>query len=143
MDEQQLARLCADTLYRRDHASQALGIALLTAAPGRASVTMAVREDMLNGHGSCHGGFIFALADSAFAFACNSYNHNTVAAGARIDYVAPARSGDQLTAVASELAGTGRTGLYDVTVQNQHGTTLALFRGNSHRISGSLIESAT
>ena len=139
MNRQELARRCADVIYQRDNASQALGITILDVAPGSASAMMSVREDMLNGHGICHGGFIFSLADSAFAFACNSYNHNTVASGARIEYLTPARLDDKLTAVATELAASGRAGVYDVTVNNHQGETLALFRGNSRRVSGTLI----
>jgi acyl-CoA thioesterase len=96
---------------------------------------MTVRADMLNGHAICHGGLIFTLADSAFAFACNSYNFNTVAR-VRIDFVAPAREGDVLTAARSERALAGRTGVYDVEVANQRGETVALFRGKSYRIKG-------
>jgi acyl-CoA thioesterase len=94
---------------------------------------------MLNGHQSCHGGFIFALADSAFAFACNSHNHNTVAAGCSIDYIAPGREGDVLCAEAVEQALVGKTGVYDIKVSNQDGRTIALFRGKSHRVAGHVV----
>jgi acyl-CoA thioesterase len=113
---------------------------VLEAAPGRARVAMSVREDMLNGHGLCHGGFVFALADSAFAFACNTYNAVTVAAGAAIDFLAPARLADELTATARELSRSRRTGVYDVTVTNQRGECIALFRGRSHQLDGRLID---
>ena len=101
---------------------------------------MTVREDMLNGHAICHGGFIFTLADSAFAFACNSYNLTTVASGCAIDYMAPAREGDLLTARARERSVSGRTGVYDIDVCNQRGETVALFRGKSYRIKGHVVE---
>jgi acyl-CoA thioesterase len=98
-----------------------------------------VRADMLNGHGSCHGGFLFALADSAFAFACNSYNEATVAAAASIDYLAAARAGDRLTAEARELWRTRRNGIYEITVSNQHNQRIALFRGRSYRVQGAVM----
>ena len=103
---------------------------------------MTVRADMLNGHAICHGGFIFTLADSAFAFACNSYNLTTVASGCTIDFLAPAREGDVLTAVAHERSVSGRTGVYDIEVTNQHGETIALFRGKSYRIKGHVVDRA-
>ena len=135
-----LAERVAAAMYERDTASKALGIRIAAVAPGHAELSMPVRADMLNGHAICHGGFIFTLADSAFAFACNSYNFNTVASGCGIDFVAPAREGDVLTARAHERALTGRTGVYDVEVANQRGETVALFRGKSYRIKGHLIE---
>lgn len=138
-DPNELARACAGEMYGRDAASQGLGIQLTQVEPGRATMTMRVRADMLNGHAICHGGFIFALADSAFAFACNSHNHSTVAAGARIEYLAPAHLNDELTAVAEERFVRGRTGVYDVLVNNQHERKIALFRGNSQRVKGSVI----
>ena len=103
---------------------------------------MTVRADMLNGHAICHGGFIFTLADSAFAYACNSYNLNTVASGCAIDFLAPAREGDVLTAVAQERSASGRTGVYDIEVTNQRGEKIALFRGKSYRIKGHVIDTA-
>ena len=108
--------------------------------PGYAVMTMMVRRDMVNGHAICHGGFIFSLADSAFAFACNSYNLNTVASGCAIDFVAPAREGDVLTAFALERSASGRTGVYDIEVKNQRGEPVAFFRGKSYRIKGHVIE---
>jgi acyl-CoA thioesterase len=107
--------------------------------PGWARVVMRVREDMLNGHGVCHGGMVFALADSAFAFSCNSYNESTVAAAAAIDFLAPAREGDELTAEAAELWRTRRNGIYEITVTNQSGERVALFRGRSYRIDGQVV----
>jgi acyl-CoA thioesterase len=139
-DLQTLAELAGKTMYQRDTASQALGMGLDQIRPGYARMTMAVREDMLNGGRTCHGGYIFMLADSAFGFACNSHNFNTVGAGCTIDYLAPAREGDLLTAEAVEQALTGKTGVYDVSVTNQEGRKVALFRGKSHRVSGMVAE---
>ena len=116
-----------------------MGMRIVKVGPGRAELTMTVRADMLNGHATCHGGFIFTLADSAFAFACNSNNQTTVASGAGIDFIAPAREGDVLTAAAEERSATGRTGVYDITVRNQRGETVALFRGKSHRVKGHVV----
>ncbi|MYN11881.1 hydroxyphenylacetyl-CoA thioesterase PaaI [Pusillimonas sp. TS35] len=138
-DPQALAELAARTMYENDPASQALGAVVDRVGPGRAEMSMTVRRDMLNGHGTCHGGFIFALADSAFAFACNSRNDATVASGATIDFLAPAFEGDVLTAQATESALAGRTGLYDVEVVNQQGRRIALFRGRSYRIRGQVV----
>lgn len=140
---EQLARACADAMFSRDLATQRLGIALLDAGPGSAQVSMPVREDMIQGHGTCHGGFLFALADSAFAFACNSYNDATVAIGCSIDYVAPARLGDELTATASEQSRSGRTGNYDVRIENQHGQLIALFHGKSYKVRGTVLTQET
>jgi acyl-CoA thioesterase len=139
---QALAELVGKTMYERDPASQALGMLLAEIRPGYARMTMPVRRDMLNGHQTCHGGYIFMLADSAFAFACNSHNHNTVGAGCTIDYLAPGREGDLLTAEATEQALSGKTGVYDIKVVNQAGRTVALFRGKSHRIAGMVAEVA-
>jgi acyl-CoA thioesterase len=142
-DPQALAELAGRTMYERDPASQALGMTLDEIRPGYARMSMRVRSDMLNGHGSCHGGYIFMLADSAFAFACNSHNFNTVGAGCSIDYLAPGREGDLLTAQAQEQALLGKTGVYDIIVTNQEGRKIALFRGKSHRVSGMVAEPAT
>ena len=136
---QALADRVAGSMYARDTATQALGIRVVRVAPGSAELAMAVRADMLNGHEICHGGFIFTLADSAFAYACNSYNLNTVASGAAIEFTAPARAGDVLTARAHERQLAGRTGVYDVEVANERGELVALFRGKSYRIKGHLI----
>ena len=140
LNAQALAELAGKTMYERDPTSQALGMLLAEIRPGYARMTMPVREDMLNGHRICHGGFIFMLADSAFAFACNSHNLNTVGAGCTIDYQSPGREGDLLTAVAVEQALSGKTGVYDITVTNQDGRTVALFRGKSHRVAGNVAE---
>jgi acyl-CoA thioesterase len=136
---QSTAERAAAALYEGDRASQALGMRIETVAPGEVRVAMTVRADMLNGHRLCHGGLIFALADSAFAFACNSHGDNTLAAAASIDFLAPAREGDALTASAKELWRAGRSGLYEITITNQRGERIALFRGRSHRIEGRLI----
>ncbi len=138
-DPQALAELAASAMYGNDPASQALGVKLLSVAPGRASMSMTVRADMLNGHKTCHGGFIFALADSTFAFACNSRNLATVASGCSIDYLAPSFEGDVLTACANEYSLAGRTGVYDVEVCNQDGKRIAIFRGRSYRIKGQVV----
>ena len=136
---QSLAERVAAAMFAQDRASQMMGMRIVKIGPGRAELTMTVRADMVNGHAICHGGFIFTLADSAFAFACNSSNQTTVASGAGIDFLAPAREGDVLTAVAEERGASGRTGVYDIAVRNQRGEAIALFRGKSHRIKGSVI----
>lgn len=136
---QALAERVVRAMYERDAASRGLGIEIVEVRPGFVRATMLVRPDMVNGHDIGHGGFIFALADSAFAFSCNSYNTITVAAGATIDFLAPAHKGDRLTATATELWRSKRTGLYEITVTNQQGTTLALFRGRSHQLKGPIV----
>ena len=139
-DPQALAMATAADMYERDHATQALGIEIVEIQPGAARMQMLVRKDMLNGHQTCHGGFIFALADSTFAFACNSYNIPTVAAGCSIEYLAPGFEGDLLQAEASEQARSGKTGVYDIIVTNQDGKKIALFRGKSHQLKGEVIK---
>ena len=139
-EAQALSERVVAGMYARDRASQAMGMKIGAVRPGHAAVSMTVRADMLNGHAICHGGFIFTLADSAFAYACNSYNLTTVASGCAIDFVAPAREGDRLTAVAQERSVSGRTGVYDIEVKNQRGETIAYFRGKSYRIKGHVIE---
>lgn len=131
---QSVAEHSAATMYANDRASQALGIRLAEIRPGYAKMSMQVRDDMLNGHASCHGGLIFSLADSAFAFSCNSHGGVVVAAAASIDFLAPARGGDELTAVGVERWRSKRNGIYEVTVTNQRGETVALFRGRSHQV---------
>jgi phenylacetic acid degradation protein PaaD len=137
---QRIAERAVEALWRGDAASRQLGMRIESCAPGRATVTMRVRPDMVNGHGICHGGLVFALADSAFAFACNSHGHNTVAAGASIEFLAPAREGDVLRAVAGERWRRGKTGIYEIEVSNQREETVALFHGRSHQIAGRLID---
>ena len=136
MTPQERAQNCADVMFARDAASSGLGMRIVDVAPGAATLTMPVRPDMLNGHGICHGGYIFTLADSAFAFACNTYNQNTVAQQNQITYLAPGREAELLTATACEVSKVGRSGVYDVTVTGEDGRTVALFRGLSRSIKG-------
>jgi len=136
---QRLAERAAAALFARDGASQMLGMRLEAVHPGGARVLMKVRADMVNGHGVCHGGLVFALADSAFAFACNTGNESTVAAAASIDFLIAVREGDELTAEARELWRTPRNGIYEITVTNQRGERVALFRGRSYRIDGMVV----
>ncbi len=138
---QQLAQDAAAAMWSRDHVAQALGMALDEVKPGYARLSMVIRQDMVNGHAICHGGMLFALADTAFAYACNSYNRNTVASACSIDFLAPAHLGDSLVAVAVERAQGKRSGVYDVSVSTTAGKTVALFRGKSARIQGEVIAS--
>lgn len=126
-------------MYDDDRASRRLGIEISDVAPGRASATMAVTDDMVNGHGICHGGYVFTLADTAFAFACNTYDERTVAAGATIEFLAPVQAGARLTARATELSRRGRSGVYDVTVAAADGQVVAEFRGRSRVIGGRML----
>ena len=142
LSAQATAELVRDGMYPQDHATKALGIAVQSIGPGTAMLSMTVRRDMLNGHQTCHGGMIATLADSAFAFACNSYNELTVASGFSIDLLAPAREGDVLTATASEMSKAGRTGVYDVEVRNQRGERIAIFRGRSYTLKGKPVVAA-
>jgi acyl-CoA thioesterase len=119
-----------------DRASRGMGMRLDAVGDGTATLSMAVRDDMLNGHDICHGGFITTLADSAFAFACNARNVVTVAAGLSVEFLAPAQRGDVLTATAVEVSSRGRTGIWDITVTNQDGDRVALVRGKAHRLDG-------
>ena len=138
-EAQALADATAEAMYSRDRAAQALGIKIVRVQPGASLLTMTVRSDMVNGHHICHGGMIFSLADTAFAYACNSYNKNTVASACHIDFLVPAKEGETLEAEAVEQSAAGRTGVYDITVRNNHGKTIALFRGKSYRINGEVI----
>jgi acyl-CoA thioesterase len=133
---QQTAERVRVGMLANDRATKALGMTVVEVSPGGATLTMTVRGDMLNGHDICHGGLIATLADSAFAFACNSYNELTVASGFAIDLIAPARLGDVLTARCTEVAKAGRTGVYDTEVTNQRGERVAVFRGRSYTIKG-------
>ena len=135
-DPQAVAEASASAMYAQDRASQALGMRILEIRPGYARLAMTVREDMVNGHKICHGGLIFTLADSAFAFACNTYDVVTVASSGSIEFLLPARLGDELTAIAQERSRAKRTGVYDVAVRNQRGECVAMFRGRSHEIGG-------
>ena len=136
LSPQQIAERVRDGMWANDRASKAMGMQVLAVAPGRATISMAVREDMLNGHDICHGGFVTTLADSAFAFACNAYNELTVASGFSADLLAPGRLGDLLTATCTEVSRTGRTGVYDAEVVNQRGERVAVFRGRSYTLKG-------
>lgn len=137
---QALAEAVGRALYEKDHAVRAMGIVLEAIGPGHARMAMTVRRDMLNSHQTCHGGATFTLADACFAYACNSYNRVTVGAGCDIVYPAPAHEGDRLTATAEERHRKGRGGVYDVTVTNQNGEVVALFRGHSRGLDGSLVQ---
>ncbi len=136
MTAEDLAKRAAAQMMSQDSASQALGITLVSVAPGDAVMQMQVRPDMLNGHGICHGGLIFTLADSAFAFACNSRNQIVVAQSNQITYLSPAQASEVLTASAREVARAGRSGTYDVTVTGEDGRVVALFRGLSRQLEG-------
>ncbi len=138
-DPSALASATASAMWARDRTAQALGMRIVAIDAGRATLAMTVRSDMVNGHHMCHGGMIFTLADTAFAYACNSYNLNTVASAAQIDFLAPAREGEVLEAEAIERSAAGRTGVYDVSVRAGDGRLVALFRGKSARISGAVI----
>lgn len=138
-DPKELAAATASAMWARDRTAQALGMKIETINAGQATLSMQVRDDMVNGHHICHGGMIFTLADTAFAYACNSYNQNAVASACQIDFIAPAREGETLDAEAVERTASGRTGVYDVTVKTRDGKIIALFRGKSHRIGGEVI----
>jgi acyl-CoA thioesterase len=142
LSAQEVARRSAEAMWAGDRASRSLGMRIVDVGPGRATLTMTVREDMVNGHAIGHGGFTFTLADSAFAFACNSYNASTVAAACEVTFLAPTRLGDVLVATARERSREGRDGVYDVTVQreDQGGTLVARFVGRSRQIRGTLFD---
>ncbi|MDR5654175.1 hydroxyphenylacetyl-CoA thioesterase PaaI [Ruixingdingia sedimenti] len=139
MSPQELAEACAAALWNDDSASQRLGMVLDRIAPGTAVLTMTVTDQMTNGHGTAHGGYIFTLADSAFAFACNTVDQRSVGQQAAITYIAPAFKGDRLTAAGREVSRKGRSGVYDVTVTNQKGEVIAEFRGHSRTVKGTLL----
>ena len=136
MTPQQTAELVRDGMFARDRAAQSLAMHITHIAPGEATIEMAVRGDMLNGFDTCHGGYITTLGDTAFAYACNTRNEMTVASGLAVEFVAPGRPGDVLVAEAKELSQAGRTGVYDVTIRNQQGQLIALFRGKSYSMKG-------
>ncbi len=133
---QALAERVRDTMYATDRAAHALGMEVVAVGPGTASVAMTVREEMLNGFGSCQGGLIATLADMAFAYACNSWNEMTVASGFEIELLGPARAGDRLVARGEAVSQGARLGVYDIHVSNQRGERIALFRGRSYRLKG-------
>ena len=139
MDPAETARRCAEVMYAADPASRQLGIEISEVAPGSAAASMTVRADMANGHGMCHGGYVFTLADTAFAFACNTYDERTVAAGADVSFVEPVQVGERLTARATQRHRRGRSGLYDVTVSRTDGTVVAEFRGRSRSLGKPLL----
>lgn len=135
-----VAQRVGAAMFASDRASRAfMQMELLWCRPGRAAMRMTVRDEHLNGHAICHGGFIFTLADSTFAFACNSHGKNTVAAGCSIEFLRPARLGDVLACEGVEQHLRGRHGIYDMTVTNQHGDVVALFRGKSTQIAGTIL----
>jgi acyl-CoA thioesterase len=136
MSPQQVAEATRDAMWKDDRASKMLGLSVTAIGPGTSTVTMTVREDMLNGHDICHGGLITTLADSAFAFACNAYNELTVASGFDVNIVATGKLGDVMTATAREVSKAGRTGVYDIDVRNQRGELIAAFRGRSYTVKG-------
>ncbi len=142
MDAQLVAEKSAEIMWAKDQASQALGMVLESVGPGRAMISMIVTPNMLNGLRTCHGGYMFTLADSAFAFACNAYNQFTVAQHCAITFIAPAYEGDRLTAIAEETDRTGRNGIYDISVRRQDGTLVASFRGHSRQVNGQHFEKA-
>jgi acyl-CoA thioesterase len=136
-----LARACADAMWREDQASQGLGMEIVDIKAGQATLAMTIQPHMVNGHGIAHGGFIFTLADSTFAFACNSHNERTVAAQGAITFIRPGKLGDRLVAVAREVSRSGRSGIYDVRVTAGQ-AVIAEFRGHSRSIGGALVPSA-
>ena len=140
VDTLALAKAAAEVMWREDNASKWLGMRIEEVRPGYARLSMTVTANMVNGHNLCHGGLIFTLADSTFAFACNSHNQRAVAAGCAIEFLAPAFLGDVLTAEGVEQALRGRTGVYDMTVTNQKSELIAVFRGKSATIKGLLVE---
>ena len=131
MDKTDLAKRCAETMYANDAASRALGIRVDVPSAGRANATMTVRADMVNGFDVCHGGLLFTLADTAFAFACNGYDERTFAAAASIDFLRPAHLGDELRAQAREDYRGSKSGFYTVEIRNQRDEVVAVFRGRS------------
>ena len=143
MDDAALARACADAMWAEDATSRGLGIRLISVAPGQAVLTMTVGAQMVNWHDTCHGGFIYLLADTAFGYASNSRNRRMVAQHCSITYLNPAQRGDRLTAQAVELQLAGRSGLYDVAVTREDGTPIAEFRGHARAIEGTMLPDST
>lgn len=139
MTPEEIARKCADRLWADDKASAALGMKIERVAPGTAELSMTVQDTMTNGHGTCHGGYIFTFADSAFAFACNTHNQRCVAQHCSITYLAPARKGMRLRASARERQREGRNGVYDVTIADETGAVIAEFRGLSRTVPGTYL----
>ncbi|MCA1371016.1 hydroxyphenylacetyl-CoA thioesterase PaaI [Bradyrhizobium sp. BRP14] len=143
LSPQAIAEACARSMWFSDNASQFLGMKIVSVGPGTATMAMTITRSMLNGHKMCHGGYIFAIADSAFAFACNAYNQLAVAQHCSVSFIAPAAEGDVLTATAREVSRRGRGGLHDVRVVNQHGDSVAEFRGHSRTIKGTHLPEQT
>jgi len=139
MDAAMLARTCADAIWAADATSRGLGIKLISIEPGHAVLGMAVTATMVNWHSTCHGGFIYLLADTAFGYASNSRNRRMVAQHCSISYLKPAQRGDRLTAHAVERQRAGRSGIYDVAVKRDDGTVIAEFRGHARAIDGSIL----
>ena len=142
MDAATLARTCADTIWADDAASRGLGLQLISVEPGHAVLGMAVTEAMVNWHDTCHGGFIYLLADTAFGYACNSRNQRMVAQYCSISYLNPAQRGERLMAHAVERQLQGRSGIYDVAVKREDGTVIAEFRGHARAIAGNIVADA-
>ena len=139
MDAGAIARACAERMWAEDSASKGLGMQLISVEPGRAIIGMTITDKMVNGHNIAHGGYIFTLADSTFAFACNTYDQRCVAQHCAVTFIRPGRRGERLTATASERDRSGRSGIYDVTVTNEAGETIAEFRGHSRTVPGTLL----
>lgn len=139
MSPQEIAEACAKAMWETDHASQHLNMKIEHIAPGEATLSMEITKVMANGHGNCHGGYIFTLADSAFAFACNTYNQVTVAQQCNVTYLNPGRIGDRLIAEAREVYRRGRSGVYDIRIKNQAGDHVAEFRGHSRTVKGTYL----
>lgn len=139
-DAQTLAERVGAAMLERDDSARFLGVSLDAIGPGHARMSMMVTRPMLNALGLCHGGFTYKLADDAFAYACNSHNRNAVGLNCTISYLAPAREGDRLTAICDERHRKGRSGTYDVTVTNQDGEVIALFRGLCRVVDGTIVE---
>ncbi|MEX3009089.1 hydroxyphenylacetyl-CoA thioesterase PaaI [Hoeflea sp. TYP-13] len=136
MSADELAQACAQSMWANDSASQHMGMKLEAVTAGTATLSMVVKDFMTNGHDICHGGFVFTLADSAFAFACNGYNQNAVAQHCAVSFLLPVKSGETLTAVAREINRSGRSGIYDIRVTRDDGETVAEFRGHSRTVKG-------
>lgn len=143
MSPEEIAKQASQAMFTADQASQGLGMEISEIGPGYAKLTMLVRDDMLNGLKICHGGFMFTLADSTFAFACNSYNQSTVAAACEISFLEAVPGGVLLTAIAEEKHKRGRSGIYDVTLTDEDGKIVALFRGKSRTVKGEVVPGLT
>ncbi len=140
-DAATLAKRCAEAMWAQDRASRSLGMEVLSITPGCSRLAMTITESMTNGYGMCHGGFIFTLADSAFAFACNTYDQRTVAQHCSVTFIRSAQLGDRLIAEAVERSRGGRSGIYDISVKRADGTGIAEFRGHSRTIEGAILGS--